>query len=140
MVDWSGSEPFSGTTGMKDFQARTRLTSEAYEEGAKVLSTKMLLQWDQADQDRFLELVYLTTKLAGEAGEVAQCVGKFVRGDYQEMELYERLRKETQDVLWYVARIFDTLNLDMGSEAEELLLRLLDRQRRGKVKGSGDDR
>lgn len=140
MVDWTDSEPSSDDVGMKDFQHKTRLTAGVYEQGVIALNTKMTLEWDPEDQDRFLALVYLTSKIAGEAGEVAQAMGKFVRGDFGELELYERLRKETQDVLWYVARIFDTLGLDMGQEAEELMLRLLDRQRRGKLQGSGDNR
>lgn len=122
---------------MKDFQQQTRGTA-AYEQGASDLANAFITE--PSDLDHFLCLTYLASKMAGEAGEVAQALGKYVRGDFGEKELHDKLAKETRDVLWYVARMFDELHLDMGAEATKLLDHLQDRKRRGVIHGSGDDR
>ena len=44
------------------------------------------------------------------------------------------------DVLWYVAALCDEMGLDMGEVAELNVKRLADRQARGALGGSGDNR
>jgi len=48
--------------------------------------------------------------------------------------------KELGDVLWYVAQLASELGLDLDRVAEANLEKLLSRQRRGVLSGSGDDR
>ena len=50
------------------------------------------------------------------------------------------MAKELGDVLWYVAQLATELELDLDEIAEANLEKLLSRQRRGVLSGSGDDR
>ena len=50
------------------------------------------------------------------------------------------MAKELGDVLWYVAQLATELGLDLDDVAEANLEKLLSRQRRGVLSGSGDDR
>ncbi len=50
------------------------------------------------------------------------------------------MAKELGDVLWYVAQLASELDLDLDEIAEANLEKLLSRQRRGVLSGSGDDR
>lgn len=91
-------------------------------------------------------LLYPVLKLAGEAGEVAEKVGKWMRDEGwlpgRELSGAQRtaLTKELGDVLWYVASVA----ADMGVSLEEVgttnLDKLADRRARGTIGGSGDER
>jgi NTP pyrophosphatase (non-canonical NTP hydrolase) len=83
---------------------------------------------------------YTALGLAGEAGEVANKVKKYLRGDYGREELRAACFDELSDVLWYVAMLAKELDLELESIAAHNLEKLADRQRRGVIKGSGDDR
>jgi NTP pyrophosphatase (non-canonical NTP hydrolase) len=48
--------------------------------------------------------------------------------------------KELGDVLWYVAQVATELGLDLDAIAEGNIEKLLSRQRRGVLSGSGDNR
>lgn len=48
--------------------------------------------------------------------------------------------KELGDVLWYVAQLASELDLDLQAIADANLEKLLSRQRRGVLSGSGDER
>ncbi len=50
------------------------------------------------------------------------------------------MSKELGDVLWYVAQLASELDLDLDEIARENLEKLLSRQQRGVLSGSGDDR
>ncbi len=50
------------------------------------------------------------------------------------------LGKELGDVLWYLAQLASELELDLDEIARTNLEKLLSRQRRGVLSGSGDDR
>jgi NTP pyrophosphatase (non-canonical NTP hydrolase) len=95
-----------------------------------------------AEYPRAAWLVYPGLGLAGEAGEVAEHVKKAVRDDGGEVTEQRRaaLSKELGDVLWYVAQLASELGLDLDEIARENLDKLLSRQRRGVLSGSGDDR
>jgi NTP pyrophosphatase (non-canonical NTP hydrolase) len=87
-------------------------------------------------------IVYPTLGLAGEAGEVAEKVKKLLRDDGGVMsdERRDALAGELGDVLWYVAQVATEAGLDLEEIAQGNLDKLLSRQRRGVLSGSGDSR
>jgi NTP pyrophosphatase (non-canonical NTP hydrolase) len=50
------------------------------------------------------------------------------------------MAKELGDVLWYVAQLATELELELELIAQQNLEKLLSRQRRGVLSGSGDER
>jgi NTP pyrophosphatase (non-canonical NTP hydrolase) len=103
-----------------------------------------------------LGLCYTGLKLNGEAGEVAENIGKAIRDDAfgQPKEIggggtvqtpltperREKLLKELGDTLWYIAAAADELGFTLESIAQENIDKLRDRKERGVLGGSGDDR
>jgi NTP pyrophosphatase (non-canonical NTP hydrolase) len=87
-------------------------------------------------------LVYPTLGLAGEAGEVAEKVKKLLRDDGGVLgdERRAALAAELGDVLWYVAQVATEAGLDLEQVAAANLAKLLSRQERGVLSGSGDER
>jgi NTP pyrophosphatase (non-canonical NTP hydrolase) len=86
--------------------------------------------------------VYPTLGLSGEAGEVAEKIKKVLRdknGVVDEV-IKADLAKELGDVLWYLTQIATELGLSLDEIAETNITKLVDRQERNKLKGSGDDR
>jgi len=87
--------------------------------------------------------IYTALGLAGEAGEIANKVKKFVRDGYTPEELLYKindLRAELGDVLWYVAAMAQVLETDLQTIAEANLKKLQSRKERGKLSGDGDNR
>lgn len=107
-------------------------------------------------------VLYTALKLAGEAGEVAEKVGKAIRDDgflftsdpnieydsnnpwadakYLTVERRDGLIKELGDVLWYVAAMADEIGVSLADVAGANIAKLRDRQERGVLQGSGDNR
>jgi len=108
-------------------------------------------------------LVRAILGLVGEAGEVAEKYKKYLRDDYENeikvaMALHgepmdesaqvllahkaflEAIKKELGDVIYYWAVLCYELGLDPAEVMEDNLKKLADRQERGKIKGSGDER
>ncbi len=106
---------------LSDYQQRSRVTAEYPREA-----------W----------LAYPALGLAGEAGEVAEHAKKAIRDDGGAVSPERRaaMAKELGDVLWYVAQIATELDLDLDEIAAGNLEKLLSRQRRGVLSGSGDER
>ncbi|GAB1421410.1 nucleoside triphosphate pyrophosphohydrolase family protein [Anaerolineales bacterium] len=108
------------------------LSFEEYQQSAKKTAP--------ADSDWLI--YYLTMGLVGEAGEIANKVKKILRD--QNGELTEPVREaiidEIGDVMWYMAMLCSQLNVDMSEVAQMNLAKLADRQKRGVIRGSGDDR
>lgn len=93
-----------------------------------------------------VKVLYPTLKLAGEAGEVAEKLGKLMRDEaylpgapLSEAQT-EALAAELGDVLWYVANLAADLGLDLDTVASSNLAKLASRRDRGVIHGSGDDR
>lgn len=82
--------------------------------------------------------VYPALKLAGEAGEVAEKIGKSFR-DGHELDR-EEVKKELGDVLWYVAALAKEFDLTLDEVMAANIDKLADRQVRGVLHGSGDNR
>jgi NTP pyrophosphatase (non-canonical NTP hydrolase) len=90
------------------------------------------------DDPRF-ELLYLTLKLNGEAGEFAEKLGKCMR-DGTTPELEHGMLLELGDVLWYTAALARRLNSSLEEIAALNLHKIADRAGRGKIHGTGDYR
>ncbi|MFZ2049645.1 MAG: nucleoside triphosphate pyrophosphohydrolase family protein [Solirubrobacteraceae bacterium] len=106
------------------------------------LSEYQRLSRRTAQYPRDAWLTYPALGLAGEAGEVAEHAKKAIRDDGGSVseQRCEAMAKELGDVLWYVAQIATELDLDLDQIAEGNLEKLLSRQQRGVLSGSGDDR
>ncbi|MEJ2292662.1 MAG: nucleoside triphosphate pyrophosphohydrolase family protein [Deinococcales bacterium] len=110
---------------LDEYQAQARTTA-IYPEAARVL--------------------YPTLKLAGEAGEVAEKLGKLMRDEGllpgAELDEGQRdaLAKEIGDVLWYVANLAADLGLSLEAIGRTNLEKLASRRDRGVLGGSGDER
>ena len=106
------------------------------------LSEYQRLSRSTARYPRQEALTYPALGLAGEAGEFADHAKKVIRDDAGEVtpQRREAMAKELGDVLWYVAQLASELGLELEQVAQDNLDKLLSRQRRGVLSGSGDDR
>jgi NTP pyrophosphatase (non-canonical NTP hydrolase) len=106
------------------------------------LSEYQRLSRRTAEYPREAWLAYPALGLAGEAGEVAEHAKKAIRDDAGQVtdERRAAMAKELGDVLWYVSQLATELSLDLDEIADANLQKLLSRQRRGVLSGSGDDR
>ena len=106
------------------------------------LSDYQQLSRRTAEYPRPAWLTYPALGLAGEAGEVAEHAKKALRDDGGLVtdERRQAMAKELGDVLWYVAQIASELGLELEEIAQANLEKLLSRQRRGVLSGSGDER
>ncbi len=84
-----------------------------------------------------LELSYLALGLGGEAGEVLEKVKKKLRDNkFDKAEV----AKELGDVLWYLARLADSIGYPLSVIADINFDKLSSRKDRGVLQGSGDNR
>lgn len=106
-----------------------------------------------------LGLLYVALKLNGEAGELAEHVGKAMRddgyisagtdrgdGSFDAItapltpDRREKIIKEIGDVLWYLSAACNELGISLTSAAIGNLEKLHDRTQRDALRGSGDER
>ncbi len=98
-------------------------------------------------------LTYTVLKLNGEAGEVAELLGKHYRGDDSDIpqkhgeplthitgERRNRMINELGDVLWYVSQVAHELEITLQDVGENNIGRLKERIKIGKIRGDGSDR
>lgn len=87
-------------------------------------------------------IIYPTLGLANEAGEVLGKVKKVLRDNNGVFtpELNQGIASELGDVLWYIAAAARDLGISLESIAEDNIKKLEDRQQRGVIQGSGDNR
>ena len=98
---------------------------------------------DLALESAVYEPMYPALKLAGEAGEVVEKVGKRLRdqdGDFDDPEWRKAAAKEAGDVLWYIAAFAKDIGYTLEQIADMNLSKLASRMQRGVIAGSGDDR
>ena len=108
----------------------------AFEQYQEIASTTAIYP------NRGNNMVYPVLGLVGEAGEVAEKLKKIIRdkdGKFSQ-EDKELFQKELGDVLWYISAICGEMGLKLQDVAESNLRKLLDRQARNKLQGSGDVR
>lgn len=82
-------------------------------------------------------VIYPALGLAGEAGEVAEKVKKWIRDGNLDPDA---VKKELGDVLWYVAAVASDLGLTLDEVASANVQKLESRAARGTLGGSGDNR
>jgi NTP pyrophosphatase (non-canonical NTP hydrolase) len=93
-------------------------------------------------------IFYPTLGLSGEAGEVAEKVKKLMRDKgivpnsaiAISPEDAASIAKELGDVLWYVAAVSREIGYTLNDVAQMNIEKLLSRQARGTLQGSGDNR
>jgi NTP pyrophosphatase (non-canonical NTP hydrolase) len=83
-------------------------------------------------------LVENTLGLVGEAGEVAEKIKKKIRDG--EKVTSDEIIKELGDVLFYTTALANYFLSDIGVVMEMNITKLDDREKRGTLKGSGDNR
>ena len=91
------------------------------------------------------DLAYAGLGLVGEAGEVAEKIKK-IRRDRDKITLgdmdlrYREIAKELGDVLWYINLMCNQIGYSLEEVAQTNIDKLSDRQSRGVISGSGDNR
>jgi len=110
----------------KTYQMKTRLTDKGAREEHGLNPT-----W-----------LYYVLGIGGETGELLEKIKKHFRDDYGEMteEKKQEIIKEMGDCLWYHARLADVLGIDFNEVAKTNIIKLLDRKKRNKIHGDGDER
>ena len=85
---------------------------------------------------------YPALGLCGEAGEVAEKIKKIIRdkGGCFGDEERAQIALELGDVLWYAAILASEFGLSLQDIANANLDKLAKRAKRGKIRGSGDNR
>lgn len=105
-------------------------------------ATADLAVYPEAGEGTVSAVTYTVMGLVGEAGEVANQAKRILRDDNETLtpDRLEKLKKELGDVLWYVARACDELDLDLEDVAVTNIARLEERKKHGTLHGEGDDR
>lgn len=97
-------------------------------------------------------ITYCALKLNGEAGEIAEKVGKFCRDKARGLsndafyshpdnpDVIDALTLELGDTMWYVAQLADQLGVPLSTVIARNKQKLLSRRERGVISGSGDNR
>lgn len=83
---------------------------------------------------------YLLFGIVSECGELAGAYKKLLRGDYSYDDFKDKMYYEIGDVLWYLSRLADDLELWMDDIADANMDKLLDRADRDVIHGDGDER
>lgn len=85
-------------------------------------------------------VIYCILGLIGESGEVANKWKKLIRdnADYNATE--RAIKDELGDVLWYIANLATELGCTLDEIASNNLGKLVQRQSKGTLSGSGDNR
>ena len=88
------------------------------------------------------KFLYPVLGLVGESGELANKVKKIFRDDNGVVsdEKKEAMVAELGDILWYCSRIADELDVSLSDVATSNINKLLSRQNRDVLIGSGDNR
>lgn len=103
----------------------------------------MTLNEYQKESDKFTKtniknnISYSALGLAGESGEVCDKIKKSIRDGNLDRD---SIILELGDVLWYLARICDNLQIDLDVVAKLNIQKLTSRTERNVISGEGDNR
>lgn len=125
-----------------DYLLRPSYSLAEYAEAAKKTAVYPKMRIDGDADSEPTGLIYAAMGLAGEAGEVAEQVKKFMRDDGGKPTEARRqkLLLELGDVLWYLAAAANEIDATLDDVADMNIRKLASRQERGVLGGSGDDR
>lgn len=86
--------------------------------------------------------LYLGLGVCGEGGELAEKIKKVYRDQHGVFtpEAILEIKKEVGDVLWYLNRVSEELGFSLEEASKLNIIKLQDRIKREKLKGSGDNR
>jgi NTP pyrophosphatase (non-canonical NTP hydrolase) len=84
-----------------------------------------------------LEFYYLALGLTSEAGEVAGKIKKLIRDDTYDQEA---LAQELGDIFWYLVRLCTAIGITPEEVLQKNIDKLMNRKRKGTLRGSGDER
>jgi len=108
------------------------------------MSTKRFRERNPDVSDEVIKIVALSYDGLGlgEAGEVQGKIKKIIRdsGGVITPEATEEIKKELGDILWYIASMCDNLGINLNDVANGNIEKLRDRNKRGVLEGSGDNR
>ena len=87
-------------------------------------------------------ITYAVLGLSSEVGELAGILKKVNRDNNGviDSDTLEEMAKELGDVLWYTSQVAEELGYDLSEIAILNTMKLTSRQKRGALRGSGDDR
>ena len=87
-------------------------------------------------------IIYPTLGLTGEAGEVANKVKKIIRDDGNKINesVVQEISAEIGDCLWYISVLADDIGVKLSDIANNNLVKLANRKKKGTIHGSGDTR
>lgn len=85
-------------------------------------------------------LFCLALGINSEAGEIADKIKKFYRGDQMDTGLKLLLMGEIGDILWYISESANYLGVGLSEIAQMNIEKLKDRAKRCVINGSGDER
>lgn len=122
--------------GLNEYQDRTADTARGWAAPYDIVEDSA----ERGDMEgAFFRMMFLTLGIAGETGELAECIKKHVRsgGEYKYLD---QARYELGDIMWYHARMAELLDFSLSYVAECNLKKLEDRDERDQIHGDGDDR
>ena len=125
-----------------DYQVAAKKTA-IYPDDIKVLYPALGLPGEVGEvADKIVLTLLDTLKMAAHAGQVANQTKKIVRDDnaFVTGERRDAIAKEIGGVLWYCAALATDLQLNLGDIARKNIKILASRQKRGTLKGDGDNR
>jgi hypothetical protein len=85
-------------------------------------------------------VLYCTLKLAGSAGKAADAATVVLDGSASPTVMAAQVGEHMNAVMYWLARVADEVGLSLADIANGNRAKLLDRQERGVIGGSGDDR
>lgn len=92
--------------------------------------------------DDFKNLMQQVLGLSDEVGEAQAIFKKWIRDQNADLEKLDRknVQKELGDIMWYVAVVAEVLDIKLSDIVRMNVDKLADRQKRGVLSGSGDNR
>lgn len=116
-----------------------------FKEYQKLAKRTLILSKDKSKKELVEDLLLarIALGIVGEAGEIAEKVKKYLRGDISNAKLRELVAPEIGDEQWYLHMLCDYkqgLNLSMEGILRDNIKKLTSRKKRKKIRGNGDNR